>query len=360
MENFAIKKKPISKKIIKLNESSANVDNSVVKNSPKNIITMGVSSPKNANKVVKLSNGIDILTAYISTSETRFAGYNKEIKNESDNSSQDSKSSSEDSKNSSQNSCDNFIDLSVPHINKEQIEKIAGRKINKVGLYQKALVHKSVQGVVSKTEGFICEYMKTSNERLEFLGDSILGTIVTKFLCKTYPEADEGALTKMRTRIVRSNTLARFADKIGLTGCILMSPYVIKAGGKTNPRFLEDAFEAFVGAMSEDLGDIETEKFILEILNKYITNDEITKDENYKDLLLRYTQFFKMEAPIYTTVSTVGPPNNRTFTINVSIFDQILGTGIERTKKKAEQIASQQAVEKLKITEELFKQERPS
>ena len=265
---------------------------------------------------------------------------------------------------------ENYLDLSIPHISKEAIETIAGiklveRKIKKynnmtnIEIYRRSLVHKSVQGIVKKCEGNICNYMRESNEKLEFLGDTIVGTSVTKFLFHKYPNANEGVLTKMRTRVVRSSTLARFAEKIGIKDNILMSPYVIKAGGKNNKRFLEDAFEAFVGAMSLDLGDEQTDKFILNVLEKYITDKEIEKDENYKDLLLRYTQFNKYEPPIYDTVSVEGPPNNCTFTIEVSLIGEVMGKGIERTKKKAEQIASKQAIDVLKITEDVFKQERP-
>jgi ribonuclease-3 len=285
--------------------------------------------------------------------------------------SDDSISDSGSSKTGSESSkTDNYIELSTPHIYKEEIEKIAGitiveRKVKKyknmtnIEIYQQALVHKSVQGVVKKCEGPVCNYMRESNEKLEFLGDSVLGTSVTKFLFHKYPEANEGILTKMRTRVVRSSTLARFAEKIGIKDNILMSPYVIKAGGKENKRFLEDAFEAFVGAMSLDLGEEQTDKFILNILENHITDKEIEKDENYKDLLLRYTQFNKFEPPQYITTSTDGPPNNCIFTIEVSLIGEVMGIGIERTKKKAEQIASKQAVNKMRITEDVFKQERP-
>lgn len=253
---------------------------------------------------------------------------------------------------------DNSIDLSVPHVSRETIEKIAGRKVNNLSYYRQSLVHKSVQGLVKRTSYEVQPYMKKSNERLEFLGDSWFGAVVTLYLFNKYPNKDEGFLTKIRTRIVKGTAMATFAEKIGIKDNILMSKYVENNGGKNNKRFLEDAFEAFVGAIVLDLGTEAVHDFVLKIIQNYVNETEILKDDNYKDLLLRFSQFKRIEAPIYECIKKEGPPHKCEFTIQVKMYENVYGTGKGKTKKKAEQIAARQAIEKLGITEEVFKQSR--
>jgi|694.fasta_scaffold02005_33 ribonuclease-3 len=247
------------------------------------------------------------------------------------------------------------LDLSVPHINRELIEKIAQRKVKDLFYYQRALVHKSIQGLVKQRPGYVQEYMKESNERLEFLGDSVFGSAITFYLFNRFPDKDEGFLTKVRTRIVKSSSMSKFSEHIGIRDNILMSPFVVLAGGKENKRFLEDAFEAFVGAMRIDLGQEATEKFCLDIIYKYTCENDLLKDDNYKDLLLRFCQSKKLETPIYECIKEDGLAHKKEFTIQVKMYDKVYGTGISKTKKKAEQIAAKQAVETLGITENSFK-----
>jgi len=277
----------------------------------------------------------------------------------SDNDNYSEGNSSSDS-NGSNYYIDNSIDLSVPHISKETIEKIAGRKLksNNLDIYRQALVHKSVQGIVKQSRGPVQEYMKKSNERLEFLGDSFFGAIVTLYLFKKYPNEDEGFLTKLRTRIVKGTAMAKFAEKIGIQDNILMSQFVVNAGGKNNKRFLEDAFEAFVGAIILDEGYEALESFVMNIIKNCVIEKEILKDDNYKDLLLRFSQFKKIEAPLYECILAEGPPHNCEFTIQVKMYGNIYGSAKGKTKKKAEQLSAKQAIEKLGITEEVFKQSR--
>jgi ribonuclease-3 len=257
---------------------------------------------------------------------------------------------------------ENLIDLSHPHISKEEIEKIVGRKIKNPFYYQRSLVHKSVQGMVRKVlqrGGEVCEYMKESNERMEFLGDKIFGMAATWFLFHKYPNEKEGFLTQTRTRIEKGTTMSVFAEKMGLTDKVLMSQYVIKsANGTPNKNLLENAFEAFVGAISLDLGREEAHEFSLEIINKYITEEKIMTDDNYKDLFLRYSQYKKWPAPEYVIVNEEGPSHKKEFTIEVRLYEKTYGTAQAKKKKKAEQLAAEQAVKFLKITNESFKEPR--
>ena len=176
---------------------------------------------------------------------------------------------------------------------RKQIEKAVGFRIRNIKFYQRALVHKSIQKNVRKSQN-APEYMKRSNETIEFLGDSVLGMIIAEYLFRKYPENDEGFLTRLRTRIVKGKTLGRLAKAIGLGDMILMSNHVIKIGGRDNGRILEDAFESIVGAIYMDLGLENARSFVLRVVKENISDEQLFSDDNYKDLLLRYMQLEKL------------------------------------------------------------------
>ena len=245
-------------------------------------------------------------------------------------------------------------DLTTPHISIEEIEHIINAKIKDPFWYRRALTHKSIQGVIKHsnyTQNEICSYMKESNERLEFLGDIVFGSSITYYLFNKYPDKDEGFLTKVRTRIVKASAMEKFAEKIGIKGKILMSQYVIKNGGLENKRFLEDAFEAMVGAIRLDLGLDAAHAFSMNIIEKCVVENEILKDDNYKDLLLRFTQFKKIDSPVYNCIEIEGPPHKRTFTMELKMYDKVYGTAKGKTKKRAEQLSAKQAIELLGIVD---------
>lgn len=250
-------------------------------------------------------------------------------------------------------------DLENPHITVEEIENIVGMKINDPFWYRRALTHKSIQGVIKHSYcKNVQEYMKESNERLEFLGDIVFGSSITYYLFNKYPKKNEGFLTKVRTRIVKASAMEKFAEKIGIKGKILMSQYVIKNGGLENKRFLEDAFEAMVGAIRLDIGLDAAHDFSMKIIEKCVNEDEILKDDNYKDLLLRFAQFKKIDPPVFDCIEIEGPPHKRTFTIELRMYERIYGKAKGKTKKRAEQLASKQAINILGITEDIFNGER--
>lgn len=257
---------------------------------------------------------------------------------------------SETESDESRSDSENEISLDVPHISKEKLEKIASMKINNCSLYRRALVHKSIQKLVKNSKGDVQDYLKESNERLEFVGDSILGAVIADYLYKKYPDKNEGYLTKYRTRIVKGKTLAFFAEKIGIKDNILMSRQVISMNGLENKRFLEDAFESFIGAIYYDKGFDAAKKFILNVLEKFLDESKILKDDNYKDLLLRYAQFIKTQHPEYNTIKEQGQPHNRQFVVEVRLFGERQGKGIAKIKKEAEQLAAKEAIKRLNIT----------
>jgi len=251
--------------------------------------------------------------------------------------------------------------------------------INNFNLYVKAFTHKSYSieknmeqinknsnlTMMSKPRGAI-DLKKFSNERLEFLGDSILGAVVTSYLFRRYFDQNEGFMTKLKTRLVNTSALANFARYLGLGKYILMSKQVeIKNKGRRSERILEDTFEALVGAMfldfnkNKQLGEFRfrpfsgagpgyqvCEKFILYIIENEVDMEKlILNDTNYKDQLIRYYHHNFQLAPKYKELKIDGPSHKRQFTI--AVLDKngvVFTTATEKTKKKAEQLASKNAL----------------
>lgn len=245
------------------------------------------------------------------------------------------------------------MDLSQEHISKERIETILSKaypiKIKNVEIYQRAFVHKSIQKYISDPKE-VPKYMCESNERLELVGDSVLGMAVISYLYHRFPNKDEGELTKIKTRIVRGSTLAEIATALGIKGSILMSEQVINLGGVNNSNLLENAIEALIGAIYLDQGYMIAEKFVISILeSKIIDHSLFTTDDNYKDILLRYTQGEKLPSPIYETIRETGKPNEKEFTLVVKLYNKIYGKGRASRKKDAEQLAAKDALKELHI-----------
>ena len=142
-------------------------------------------------------------------------------------------------------------------IDRETIENLVGTKISKIDLYQKALTHKSALKENEKLDG--------SFETLEFIGDSVLGFVITKFLFDRYENKQEGFLTKARTKLVRGETLANIATKLKLYNWVQMDEKGMRNQWNKNPKILEDVFESLVGAIYMDLGLLHAKQFILNI-----------------------------------------------------------------------------------------------
>jgi ribonuclease-3 len=241
------------------------------------------------------------------------------------------------------------LDLSRDHIDRKTIEKIAGMAIGKdITLYQRAFVHKSIEKIAIKDPN-AKEYMKRSNETLEFVGDSMLGAVVADYLFRKYPGKDEGFLTTTRTKIVKSETLSFFGEKIGMRNNILMTNQAIKTGGESNKRFLEDAFESFLGAIYYDKGFEGVKIFLMMVIDKHFDESLVTKNDNYKDILLRYSQHVKTALPEYNVIREEGLPHNREFLVEIILFGKRQGKAKGRTIKKAEQDAAKMAISRLDI-----------
>jgi len=218
---------------------------------------------------------------------------------------------------------------------KTHIESLVGTKIKNLNLYIRALTHTSA---LKKYTNLSEDY-----ETLEFMGDSVLGFVITKYLFDKYKDQNEGFLTRARTKIVRSETLAGFARSLGLGNLILMDDKGIRNNWNNNPKILEDCFEALVGAIYMDLGMVAARDFILNILE---TANVSLIDDNYKDQVMRYCQALKYPQPIYDVISHV----NGMFTIRLVMNNTVCGQGVASTKKQAEQYAAHMALKTMNLS----------
>ena len=215
-------------------------------------------------------------------------------------------------------------------VDKNTIETLVGTKISNLDLYERAFTHKSALKEDESLSG--------SFETLEFIGDSVLGFVITKFLYDRYEDKQEGFLTKARTKLVRGETLAKIATKMELYKWIKMDEKGMRNEWNHNPKILEDAFEALIGAIYMDMGLLHAKEFILRIYNdpSFVNMDSIMVDDNYKDHLMRYCQSNGLSLPVYN----VGHHENGVFYIDVFVDGVCLGRGFAKNKKQAEQNAA--------------------
>jgi ribonuclease-3 len=219
----------------------------------------------------------------------------------------------------------------VTFITKERAEQLVGTKIKNLDLYQKAFTHKSALKEYEQfTESF---------ETLEFIGDSVLGFVITKFLFDRFEQRQEGFLTKARTKLVRGETLAKIANALNLNELVIMDEKGVRNGWVNNPKILEDVFEALIGAIYMDIGLIHAKEFILRIYQdpKLVDMNSIMIDDNYKDHLMRHCQVNGWQLPEYR----VAGHYEGLFYIDIYIENMFRSRGVAKSKKQAEQNAAQ-------------------
>ena len=228
--------------------------------------------------------------------------------------------------------------IDPPPLLKSEIDHLVGIKVNDLSLYQQAFTHKSAMKKYTLTESF---------ETLEFIGDSVLGFVITKYLFDTYKGQDEGFLTKARTKLVRGETLAKIATHIRLDTWILMDDKGMRNGWHRNPKVLEDTFEALIGAIYMDLGLVHAKRFILDIFTnpQIIDMNCLMVDDNHKDRLMRHCQSNKWDLPQYPIDSHA----NGVFVVTALINGSLMGVGSARNKKQAEQNAAQETLKHMGI-----------
>jgi ribonuclease III len=208
-------------------------------------------------------------------------------------------------------------------------------------LLAKALVHRSHTHTIKV--GRI-----ESNERLEFLGDSVLGLIVNAYLYRHHPDREEGDLTKMKSKLVCGESLSRVAMRLDLGDHILMSRGEASSGGRRRASILADAVEAILGAVYLDGGltaasDV-LELWLLDDADSFMSEQSLAND---KSRLQEIVQAHHKSPPAYRLVDASGPDHARTFTVEVLFGDQVLGRGSGPSKKRAEQSAATEAMRRL-------------
>lgn len=226
-------------------------------------------------------------------------------------------------------------------INGKNVENIVNRhlkspvSINNVSCFRQAFMHKSflIKDSFEDEEDQVCMFQEVkdfgSNERLEFLGDSVLNLVTAEYLFEKYKNKDEGFLTKLRTKLVRNTQLSFLGEKLGFNEWLLISSHVEKITGRTNPRLIEDVFESFLAALYKTCGFYVCREFIFSCYDSFIDLDYLTSNnDNYKDILLRFFQINDWKHPLYETISQSGTNNNREFLTCVVIDEDLVKDSI--------------------------------
>jgi dsRNA-specific ribonuclease len=231
--------------------------------------------------------------------------------------------------------------------------------------YINALTHKSYivkeyynvcinKSTIKKNNQNILELLEQSNERLEFLGDTVIKCIISGYLFTRYQYEDEGFMTKLKTKIENRQSLAKFAKILGIPEFMIISKQIEDNNGRYSDKLLEDCFESFVGALYLDLGFEVCRNFLYIILETEIEYSEILyKDTNYKDQLLRFYHQNKWSHPNYINLEVEGNSNKRLFKIGVKDNNgNIIATAKASSIKKAEQLASMLALKHYNVIKE--------
>jgi ribonuclease-3 len=193
-----------------------------------------------------------------------------------------------------------------------------------------------------------------SNQRMEFLGDAVLGLVVSHYLYQKHPRLTEGQLTKIKAVAVSEPVLLAAARELDLGPYILLGRGEAATGGRARPSILADAFESLVGAVFLAKGLEEAEKFILAHLEGYIEAIEQRRfSPDYKSLLQEYMQGRGRGTPTYRLITSSGPDHNKRFSVEVRIGHNVLGRGSGSSKKEAEQSAAAEALAMAEEEEEL-------
>lgn len=188
-----------------------------------------------------------------------------------------------------------------------------------------------------------------SNERLEFLGDAVLGFITAEHLFAHFPEKDEGFLTRLRAKLVNGKALAECAQRINLGDLILMSKNMAQEHGRQNSTILADALEALIGAIYLDQGLEKARVFIHRTMLEKVDLIQLAhKYDNYKSLLLEYAQARGWSQPQYKVVTEQGPSHAKVFTVDAILRGEPHGRGQGGSKKLAEQRAAKEALFRLR------------
>ncbi len=221
------------------------------------------------------------------------------------------------------------------------LEQILGVSFNDLSLLEQALVHSSY---INENPGSA----PTSNERLEFFGDAVLDLVVAEKLYQDFPQFTEGDMTKIRSALVRRDTLFRMAKAIKLGDYLYLGKGEEASGGQDKPANLAGALEAVIAAIFLDQGAAIAKSFVLRLLDKELQKiiSHGTKAD-YKSQLQELVQARQQQIPIYYVIEAVGPAHDKRFTVEVKVGDTALGRGSGKGKRAAEAEAARSALQRL-------------
>lgn len=225
----------------------------------------------------------------------------------------------------------------------EALEKKIGHSFKDKSLLKLALTHSSYANE--------CGNPSRCNERLEFLGDSVLSLVVSDYIFKNFKDRPEGELTKLRASLVCEKSLCEFSKQMGVGEHILLGKGEMQNGGRERPSILADAFEAILAALYLDAGMDKAREHVLRFVTDELkhSDDEVFKD--YKTTLQEVIQRNREEQLSYVLSSESGPDHDKCFTVEVRLNSNVIGKGSGKSKKRAEQMAAKQALQLMGIEE---------
>jgi ribonuclease-3 len=229
------------------------------------------------------------------------------------------------------------------HKKLRQFERIIGYRFRDRELLLNALKHRSYLDISGETR-------LKSNERLEFLGDSVLSLVVSDHFYRSKERGAEGTLTSLKSTIVSGPVLAEQARKIRLGDFLLLSENEARSGGRDRDSILEDTFEALIGAIYIDRGLKQARRFIRRfvLIDTRDILDE-SSHQNYKSLLQELVQARGEEPPVYIVIEETGPDHDKRYMVEARLDREVLGRGSGRTKKDAEQQAAKEGIKNYQI-----------
>lgn len=220
----------------------------------------------------------------------------------------------------------------------DELQAVLGIRFKDSSLLLQAMTHRSY---LNEQE----DQKLVDNERLEFLGDAVLGFLTGEMLFKRFPDLPEGDLTRLRAALVRNETLATLAQACQIGEALRMGKGEEVSGGRSRLNNLGSGFEALLGALYLDQGLDRVRRFLkprlLPLLDEIIAG---ALDRDARSALQEWSQAMHSITPVYTTISEAGPDHEKEFTIAVVIHDQVFGTGTGRSKQAAAQAAARDAL----------------
>jgi len=220
-----------------------------------------------------------------------------------------------------------------------EFEKLIDYKFRDIALLERSLTHSSYANE--------CKDGRANNERMEFLGDSVLSVVVSDHIFRSYTSRPEGELTKLRASLVCERSLATYAREIRLGDFIRLGRGEKQSGGDKRDSILSDAFEAVIAAIYLDGGLEPARKHIMRFISSDLSDGVADSFTDYKTVLQELVQRTHGGKITYALVGEEGPDHNKNFTVEARVDGKVVGVGNGHSKKRAEQMAAQQALSEM-------------